>query len=1287
MSIFRFTSLRFQMIAGVALVLLTLVTLETVSIRRAMESEAVEHLRDELLKTSKLLNLVVVPHTTPEGMETLRAYLKELVTGDGEGIVYLALLDENNSILLQTIDTPDPIPSAWDDSGPLPDVLMVHAGQPILLGGHRIGALHFGLDISSIRETHANIQREQLLLQAGGLGIALILLIFFERRINTRLRRLMQTSQALAVGNYSERAPESGPKELAQLARDFNSMADAVAERTAALQDSEAKLNAMLNNPALLIGMIDSQGTVLIANDVVLELNNTRPEEILGRPMWDAPVFSHDEKLQEKMREAVQRAVKGESIQFETTYKTQWGIRIAEFSLQPVTDSQGKVAWLVPLGIDITERKQAETDLLKSQARYRELNEELAKNESNYRGIFNESVAAVYVFDRDKNFIDTNEAGIELLGYSRNELLNMSIPEVDADQGAVQPAQEHLLAGGRIVNFEHRLVRKDGSIITVLNNSRPVFDSEGEVTGMQSTLIDVTERNKIAHSLQDREQELDTIIENIPNMLFVKDAKELRFVRFNQAGETLLGMPCKDLIGKNDYDFFPQEQADFFTAKDREVLESGKQLDISEEPIETPKGTRILHTRKTVIRGKNGEAKYLLGISEDITERKRTEQELESHRLHLEDLVAERSASLARAETIAHVGSWHVDMADSQLTWSSETYHIFGVPVGTQVSLADFVGFVHPDDSDRTMAAWHDALKGAPYDIEHRILVEGKVKWVRERAEMAFDAQGQAITAHGAVQDITEHKAAEQAMTDAKERAEAAAGAKSEFLANMSHEIRTPLNAVLGLARMGQRDSKESENSERFHHILNSGQHLLGILNDILDLSKLESGKVNVESQPFQLTATVEDAVSLVADQAREKGLTLFLHFDPALPVWVAGDSLRLRQVLLNLLSNAVKFTEEGEVQLQITCQGEQTCFSVIDTGIGMNSEQISRLFTPFDQGDTSTTRRFGGTGLGLAISHNLASLMDGHINVKSEPNRGSTFTLCLPLAETAPNTEREIKNHEIPGSRLKGIHVLAAEDVEMNRLILKDTLEYEGAHVVFAENGYQALERLKGLGVTAFDIILMDVQMPVMDGYEATRRILKLTSALPVIGLTAHALGEERQHCLAAGMVEHVTKPFDADDLVAAILRQLKRPKPATVSEAQATPAQEAEPKPATKPAAETPPDSLPGIDLADGLQRLRGKWSSYKKVLLMFRQQHSASADKMASLLEQGDIEEARLLAHRLKGTCGNVGAKRLSEQAAAIEAACHADDPETAAAQMAAFHASFEEIMDGLAMLDEG
>lgn len=1144
MSLFRSTSLRFQMIAGIVLVLLVLVMVETVSMRRAMESESVEHLRDELLKTSKLLNLVVVPHTTPEGMETLRAYLKELVTGDGEGIVYLALLDEQNSVLLQTRDTPDPMPPLWDQSRPLPDAPVVHAVQPILLGGNRIGALHFGLDISSIRETHANIQREQLLLQAGGLGIALILLIFFERRINTRLRRLMLASQALAVGNYSERAPESGPKELAQLARDFNSMADAVAERTAALQENERK----------------------------------------------------------------------------------------------------------------------------------------------YRGIFTESVAAIYVFDRDKNFIDTNEAGIELLGYSRNELLNMSIPEVDADRGAVQPAQEHLLAGGRIVNFEHRLVRKDGNIITVLNNSRPVFDSDGEVTGMQSTLIDVTERKKIEHSLQDRERELDTIIENIPNMLFVKDAKELRFVRFNQAGETLLGMPRKDLIGKNDYDFFPQEQADFFTAKDREVLESGKLLDISEEPIETPKGTRILHTRKTVIRGKNGEAKYLLGISEDITERKRAEQELESHRLHLEELVAERSASLARAEAIAHVGSWHVDMASSQLTWSSETYHIFGVPVGAQVSLADFVGFVHPDDSDRTMAAWHDALKGAPYDIEHRILVEGKAKWVRERAEMVFDAQGQPTTAHGAVQDITEHKAAEQAMTDAKERAEAAAGAKSEFLANMSHEIRTPLNAVLGLARMGQRDSKESENRDRFHHILNSGQHLLGILNDILDLSKLESGKVKVENQPFKLVATVKDAVSLVASQAGEKGLAFSLHLDPALPAWVAGDSLRLRQILLNLLSNALKFTKEGRMQLQIACQGELTCFSVIDTGIGMNSEQISRLFTPFDQGDTSTTRRFGGTGLGLAISHNLANLMDGYISVKSEPDRGSTFTLCLPLEETVPEVEHESRKLALTDSRLKGIHVLAAEDVEMNRLILKDTLEYEGAHVVFAENGYQVLECLKEWGITAFDVVLMDVQMPLMDGYEATRRVHKLTSALPVIGLTAHALGEERQHCLAAGMVEHVTKPFDADDLVAAILRQLRRPKPATLSDVHATPAQEAGSKPVPQSAAETPPDSLPGIDLADGLQRLRGRWPSYKKVLLMFRQQHSASADKMASLLEQGDIEEARLLAHRLKGTCGNVGAKRLSEQAAVIEAACNANDPETAAAQMAAFYAGLKEIMDGLAMLDE-
>jgi CheY-like chemotaxis protein/anti-sigma regulatory factor (Ser/Thr protein kinase) len=378
------------------------------------------------------------------------------------------------------------------------------------------------------------------------------------------------------------------------------------------------------------------------------------------------------------------------------------------------------------------------------------------------------------------------------------------------------------------------------------------------------------------------------------------------------------------------------------------------------------------------------------------------------------------------------------------------------------------------------------------------------------------------------------------------------------------------------------------------------------------------------------------------------------------LPTWVSGDSLRLRQVLANLLSNAVKFTHQGGVTLTVSREGQATLFTVTDTGIGINPEQVARLFTPFEQADSSTTRQYGGTGLGLAISHNLATLMGGEITVQSVPGKGSSFTLRLPLPVSVPSIPAiaEHQHHVLPGAkRLAGLKVLAAEDVEVNRLILEDLLVHEGAQVQFAVNGKEALEQLEEAGVSSFDVVLMDIQMPVMDGHEAARRIRDLSSGLPVIGLTAHALPEERQRCLDSGMLERVTKPVDIDTLVDAISTHVVWERsvdgiPADNETADA--AREGQPQQQG-----LPPASL--IDWAAFTKRYRNRSDFIIRLLGVARTSLASTPDKLRNAIRQNDLDAIKFIAHSLKGSSGNLEAAKLMELAKETEISARLATPD--------------------------
>ena len=488
--------------------------------------------------------------------------------------------------------------------------------------------------------------------------------------------------------------------------------------------------------------------------------------------------------------------------------------------------------------------------------------------------------------------------------------------------------------------------------------------------------------------------------------------------------------------------------------------------------------------------------------------------------------------------------------------------------------------------------------------------------------------------------DVLERKRAEELQERARLEAERLARMRSDFVANMSHEIRTPLNGILGLAQIGQRDNAGSAAGSTFARILDSGRLLLAIINDILDFAKIEAGKLTLERVPVALDRLIDDVVAMQADRAAEKGIDLQVVRSPDVPAACLGDEVRLAQILTNLLSNAIKFTDSGQVLLSIDFAAGQLRLTVADTGIGMAPETLERLFTPFEQADSSTTRRFGGTGLGLAITKQLIDVMGGQINVHSAPGAGATFDVRIPCrpasSDTAARADSAVNTSE--DRRLAGIRLLVAEDNEVNRLVLDDMLAYEGAQAVMVDNGRQAVDAVVAQGAEAFDLVLMDIQMPEMDGYEAARRLRDLAPGLPVVAQTAHALADEIERCRAAGMVDQLTKPIDGEKLVAMVRRHACG-------------------RIAAAGAASPPlPERTGAVVDWQALQARYGRKPDFvDRLMTTARQSLAETPARLRAAAAADDLGEAALLTHSLKGVAGNLLAAALAQQATDTEAAC--------------------------------
>jgi PAS domain S-box-containing protein len=828
--------------------------------------------------------------------------------------------------------------------------------------------------------------------------------------------------------------------------------------------------------------------------------------------------------------------------------------------------------------------------------------------------------------------------------------LKLIYPE---DRARVAEAAEAAVRRGPRYDVEYRVVRPDGAVRIVHSQGEVTWDAAGRPLRHVGVLQDITELRQAEHRLRESEERFRTLVQFSFDVYWESDAQH-RFTR-QEFSERLADAPAQGSeIGKTRWEVPYLEPDEEAWRKHRETLEAHLPFRDFELARPTPDGgKRYVSASGLPVFDKSGRFIGYRGVGRLITDRKRSEEALRRS-----------EAYLAATQRQSHTGTW-VYNGTGTVYWSEECYRIWGLDPQQGLPSREIISArIHPDDRARVSEAFQELVRhrGA-YAADFKVVLpDGTVKYIESRSigPPILSADGKVVEILGTDVDVTERTAKEaaEAARDAAERArceaEAANLAKSTFLATMSHEIRTPMNGVLGMIEVLERQRLTQDQQRIIMTMRESAQALLRIIDDVLDFSKIEAGRLELEATPFSLSALVEGVLETFRPQVLAKGLTLDAEIDAGSQDALIGDPTRVRQILFNLLSNAIKFTEHGGVRVRagtLPLGGGSTCttLAVTDTGVGLGADQLARLFQPFVQADSSTTRQFGGTGLGLSIIQRLAQAMGGDVAVESAPGAGSTFTVTLKL-HAAP-ADSPLKTLLKPAAKTsarvdapsaEGPRVLVVEDHPVNREVLVLQLKLLGIAADTAENGIDALEAwARG----SYAAVLADIHMPHMDGHELVRRLRAAEAdrgavRTPIVAVTADALKGEEQRCLASGMDAYLVKPVSIERLRATLERWLR-------VQAESSAGDQADQS--------EPTAAIDRNVLATWLGDDRAAMDS---LLGKFRETAIQAEREIDAASRSGNFAKLAAAAHKLKGAAQAVGATGVAA-AAALERAGKAGD----------------------------